>query len=220
MPKSTASTLTGTVSDVSVSSAAKLVGITRWSTHAEIESTNGMIQNKPGPRKPTYLPSRRTTARSHCRATFGACESSSPRINPTITPMGLNVNQVASAPIKSGVSKTTADTTFTRGISVAGTLLLGWVKLVDVYILVRLLLAPALKSIQQVVDGEPHRIRFFQKAIDELCQVLLVFFVMIAVEMAGADKRSHASSCFGGSRAFQLGINFCHRIGIDAQLDC
>src|SRR4029079_1785279 len=122
--KTTSSTLTGTVSDVSVSSAAKLVVITRWSTHAEIESTNGMIQNKPGPRTPTYLPSRRTTARSHCRATFGACENSNPKINPTITPTGLNVNQVARAPSKSGVAKATADITLTRGVSVAGTLLL------------------------------------------------------------------------------------------------
>ena len=54
-----------------------------------------MIQNKPGPRKPTYLPSRKTTARSHCRAIFGACASSNPNSNPTITPAGLNVNQVA-----------------------------------------------------------------------------------------------------------------------------
>jgi len=83
-----------------------------------------MIQNKPGPRKPTYLPSRRTTARSHCRATFGACESSNPRTNPTITAAGLNVNQVMSAPSKTGVIKVAADTTLTRGISVAGTLLL------------------------------------------------------------------------------------------------
>jgi hypothetical protein len=43
---------------------------------------------------------------------------------PAITPMGLNVNQVASAPSKIGMIKTAADTTLTRGISAAGTLLL------------------------------------------------------------------------------------------------
>src|SRR5215217_5713482 len=177
-----------------------------------------MIQNRPGPRKPTYLPSRRTTARSHCRATLGACESRNPRISPTTIPAGFNVNQVARPPSRTGVSKATTDTTLTRGISVEGTLFLVGIRLVD--ILIRLLLAPALKLIQQVVERETHRTRFFQKAIDQLGQVLLMFLAMIAVEMAGADKRSHASSCFEDSRAFELGVNFCNRVRVNAQLDC
>ena len=88
----------------------------------------------------------------------------------------------------SGVAKTAADTTLTRGMSVAGTLLLVGIRLVD--ILVRLLLAPALKLVQQVVERETHRVRFFQKAIDQLGQVFLVFLVMIAVEMTGARLRA------------------------------
>ena len=38
-------------------------------------STKGTIQKRPGPRRPMKRPSRRTTARSHCRATRGAATS-------------------------------------------------------------------------------------------------------------------------------------------------
>src|SRR6185436_200980 len=115
---------TGTVSDVSVSSAAKLVVITRWSTHVETESTKGMIQNRPGPRKPTYLPRRKTTARSHCRAIFGACDRKKPNSKPTTTATGFNMNHEIAPPSRRGTSKATAETTLTRGISGAGKLLL------------------------------------------------------------------------------------------------
>src|SRR5215510_2798737 len=49
-------------------------------------SMNGTIQKRPGPRSPMYRPSRSTTARSHCRATRGACISVTPTM--TITTSG------------------------------------------------------------------------------------------------------------------------------------
>ena len=63
-----------------------------------------------------------------------------------------------------------------------------------------------------------HRPGFFDKPVDELLQVFFVFFVMICGEMAGAHKRSHASSCFEDAGAFQLGVDLGDRVGIHAQL--
>src|SRR5579883_2129404 len=42
----------------------------------------GMIQNSPGPRRPVYFPSRRTTARSHCCAIWGDIAATHPWVHP------------------------------------------------------------------------------------------------------------------------------------------
>src|SRR5256886_8759584 len=52
-----------------------------------------------------YLPRRRITARSHCRAIFGDCASSNPNSTPTIAPPGFNVQSVVSAPSAIGAKK-------------------------------------------------------------------------------------------------------------------
>src|ERR1700754_5291846 len=131
----------------------------------------------------------------------------------------LNVAHVARPPSRAGRRKLTAETTFIRGVSTAGKLLLVWTMLViGLDIGFSLLCAPALKLIKQIIDGKAHRSGFFDKPVDELFQVFFVFFVMICGEMAGAHKRSPASSCFEDAGAFQLGIDLGDRVGIHAQL--
>src|SRR5207237_851578 len=59
-----------------------------------------------------YLPRRRITARSHCRAIFGDCANSNPNSPPTIAPPGFKVQSVVNAPSAIGV---TSASTATRG---------------------------------------------------------------------------------------------------------
>jgi hypothetical protein len=132
-----------------------------------------------------------------------------------MSPTGLNVNQKLSAPASTGTRKATADIMLTRATSVEGKLLRVCIKLVELDIL-KLLFAPALKLVQQVFERETHRTGFFEEPIDQFRQVVFVFVAMTRGEMAGADKRSHASSGFEDSGAFQLGVNLGHRVGIDA----
>src|SRR5690349_19305622 len=158
------------------------------------------------------------TARSHWRAIFGDWANNNPSSNPTITLTGLSMAQLTSAPVIKGTRKATADTTLTRGASIAGKLLLVSIRLL-LDILGSLLLAPALKLIQQVVERKAHGGRFFEEAVDQLGQMFFVLFAMTCGEMAGADECSHASSCFEYSRTLQLGVNLGHRVGVDAQFD-
>src|ERR1043165_8480870 len=139
---------------------------------------------------------------------------------PITSGAAFNVAQNASPPSRIGVNNATAEITLTRGGSTAGKLLLVWTRLViGLDIFRRLLLAPALKLVKQIVDGETHGAGFFDEAFDEFVQVFLVFFAMICAEMTGADKRSHASSCLEDSVALQLRVDLGDWFGVEAPLD-
>src|SRR5438105_15075747 len=111
-----------------------------------------MIQKSPGPRKPTYRPSRSTTARSHCLAIFGACAARNPRTAPTIAPTGLLVSSVSKRPSASGDKNIRVEMTFTRGPFGAGGAVfvrVNWVKLAMTSFL---LIAPAREVVEHLVE--------------------------------------------------------------------
>ena len=120
--KSTASTFTGTVSDVSVCSAAKLVVITRWSIHDDTESISGTTQNSPGPFMAVYLPRRRMIAFSHCWATFGDSAAMMPRSIAPMNQSGLSRVMPRARPAPGMTSSSRSAMTFTRGSSPRGVL--------------------------------------------------------------------------------------------------
>src|SRR5690348_16585461 len=80
---------------------------------------SGTIQNNPGPRRPLYLPSRNTTARSHCRATRGASMSTRPTTTPARAPPGFRCATVTAAPAPIEPSRMNQAMTFDRTLTCA-----------------------------------------------------------------------------------------------------
>jgi hypothetical protein len=71
----------------------------------------------------------------------------------------------------------------------------------------------------QIVWGESHRTGFFNEPVDKVTQDGLGILTISCFEMASAYKRSHASSRFQHTRAFQFRIDFCDRVGVYAKFD-
>ena len=69
---------------------------------------NGTIQKSPGPRRPTYLPRRSTTARSHCCAIRGDCMRTRPTTIPMMMPCGLFWAALTAKPAPIDSSRTNA----------------------------------------------------------------------------------------------------------------
>src|SRR5581483_4479867 len=77
---------------------------------------NGTTQKRPGPRKPTNLPRRSTTARSHCWATFGDCMVITPSSAQTTIGIGFCVAIRPMTPTSSQPSSTKIEITLARGV--------------------------------------------------------------------------------------------------------
>src|SRR5215207_9040570 len=73
-----------------------------------------MIQNRPGPRSPTYRPRRNITARSHWLATLGDCDAIDPTSRPTMSHVGEPVTIEAVVPAAASRRKMDTATTLMR----------------------------------------------------------------------------------------------------------
>src|SRR5581483_10992153 len=188
-----------------------------------------MIQNSPGPRNPAYRPSRNTTARSHCLATFGDSMASSPTTRPMINPSGLPLVRASdSSPRAKGPRKTSSETMFSRGALGEGMLLLVVVRLVISAMIVFLLCcalcgdaAPAPEVINHLVERKAMRQRLGEKTVREPAQLLLAvnFPGKTAPPdhvVVGTHESADAATRLQHPGALQFGVNLRDGVGVNA----
>src|SRR5215831_11672219 len=199
--------------------------MTRWSIHAVMMSKNGMIQKSPGPRRPRYLPRRRTTARSHCCAIFGACASTRPTTMPVMIPCGLRCAALTRNPATNTTRKTTSAMMFPRAPrrfgdgATAGSfdfLFLGMSGL----LLVRSRLE-RLDVLHDLVERDPDRRRVGEEPVDERSQLARAIASRGESNRRGivADESADASLRGEHASAFELSVDFRDGVGVDAQVD-
>src|SRR5438034_1280878 len=158
------------------------------------------------------------TPRSHWRAIFGDCAARTPRIAPTAIEIGLPAKSIAKSPRASGVRNASAEIMFTRGVFCAGRLLRVCIRLVsDIFF--QLLFAPALQLVNQIVGREAMCFCFGDEAVRQIALMFVVVPATAGFEMAGAHQCSDPSSRLHNSRSLELGIDFCHGIGVYAKID-
>src|SRR5215472_1234553 len=167
-----------------------------------------MMMNNPGPRNPTYLPSRRSATFSHCRTTLMANKRYKPATVPAIAGQLRCMETHPAAPAATLTSIAVTATPLTGKASVFFMASSPANRLCD----------QSAQLFDQFLDAEPGRPGPRHRIFGDPSQLPCPFFVA-STHLLRADKSAGSLVRFQQSSQLELAIGANHGVGIDGQVD-